>query len=238
MEFFTISAISTIFVSIGPLIFVEVFTRARGGLRDAEFNRQYRRLWLATSVVWAAFALWFWLDSRAIAAFQRPFVVAGANVLTFVVLFFGFAAKIAWPTQSRGIEPRSNETEAHRTLIQESSVERPSQAALLIARVFVAVSLISVLAILLISKNSVGHRVKGMALIIIGVIFFFLFLRVRRPLLTAIGYFCAFEAFAVPTLTLNWNVPSHQWLGVGSQLAAGVIGVIGCAKLMATEKDG
>jgi hypothetical protein len=108
----------------------------------------------------------------------------------------------------------------------------------LIARVFVVVSLILVLAVLLISKNSVGHRVKGMAFIVAGVVFFFLFLRARLPLISAIGYFCAFEALAVPTLTLNWNVTSHQWLGVGSQIAAGTIGLIGCAKLMATEKDG
>ncbi len=65
-----------------------------------------------------------------------------------------------------------------------------------------------------------------------------MFLRARLPLTTAIGYFCAFEAFAVPALTLNWNVTSHQWLGAGSQFAAGVVGLIGCAKLMATEKDG
>src|SRR5262245_32696060 len=237
MEFFIISAITTIFCSSMPLLFVEVFTRARGGLRDTEFNRQYRRLWLATGVVLMAFILWFCLDGRAIAAFHRPFVVAGANVMAFVVLFFGFAAKIAWPTQPRGIEPRSNEPEAHRTLIREPSIEHPSRAALLIARVFVAVSLIFVLAILLTSKNSVGHRIKGIASIIIGVVFFFLFLRMRQPLLTAIGYFCAFEAFAALILTLDWNVSSHQWLGVGSHLAAGAMGIIDCAKWMATEKD-
>ena len=237
MEFFMISAVATIFSSTMPLLFVEVFTRARRSPRDAEFNRHYRRLWLATGVVWAAFALWFWLDSQAIAAFRRPFVVTGANVLAFVVLFFGFAAKIAWPSQPSGLEPRSNGTEAHRTLIQEPSIEQPSQAALLIARVFVAFSLTLVLAVLLTSKNSVGHRVKGMALIIIGVVFFFLFMRMRQPLLTTICYFCAFEVSAVLTLTLDWNISSHQWLGVGSQLAAGVLGLIGCAKWMATEKD-
>jgi len=189
-------------------------------------------------IIWAVSALWFWLDSQAIAAFRRPFVVTGASVLIFVVLFFGFAAKIAWPPQPSGLEPRPDETEAQRMLIQEPSIEQPSRAALLIVRVFVMVCLIIVLAVLLTSKNSVGHRVKGMAFIVIGVVFFFLFLRARLPLITAIGYFCAFEAFAVPTLTLNWNVSSHQWLGVGSQFAAGVIGLIGCAKLMATEKDG
>jgi hypothetical protein len=237
VEIFMISVVTTIFSSSMPLLFVEVFTRARRGPRDAEFNRHYRRLWLATVVVCAAFGVWFWLDSQAIAAFRRPFVVAGANVLAFLVLFFGFAAKIAWPSQPSGLEPRSNGTETHRTLIREPSIEQPSQAALLIARVFVAVSLTLVLAVLLTSKNSVGHRVKGMALIIIGVVFFFLFLRVRRPLITAVGYFCAFEVSAVLTLTLDWNISSHQWLGVGSQLAAGVLGLIGCAKWMATEKD-
>jgi hypothetical protein len=238
MDYLKVSAIATIYCSSLPLIFVEAFTRARGDLRDAEFHQLHRRLWLATGVVLMAFALWFWLDVRAIAAFHRPFVVAGANVLAFVVLFFGFAAKIAWPSQSRGSEPRSDETEAHRTPIREPSIEHPSRAALLIARVFVAVSLIFVLAILLTSKNSVGHRIKGIAFIIIGVVFFFLFLRMRQPLLTAIGYFCAFEAFAALTLTLDWNVSSHQWLGVGSHLAAAVLGAIGCAKWMATEKDG
>jgi hypothetical protein len=235
---FMISAVTTIFVSSMPLIFVGVFTRARRSLRDVEFYRHYRRLWIATGVVWAAFAIWFWLDSQEIAAFRRPFVVAGANVLAFVALFFGFAARIAWPTQLRGIEPRSNETEARRTPIKETSTESPSRAALLIAGVFVAISLILVMAVLLTSKNSAGHRVKGIAMIIIGVIFFFLFLRMRRPLLTAIGYYCAFEVSAVLTLTLDWNVSSHQWLGAGSQLAAGLLGLIGCAKWMAAEKNG
>ena len=238
MEIFIFSAFAMIFTSSMPLLFVEVFTRARRSPRDAEFNRHYRRLWLAMGIIWAASALWFWLDSQAIAAFRRPFVVTGANVLIFVVLFFGFAAKIAWPPQPSGLEPRPDETEAQRMLIQEPAIEQPSRAALLIARVFVMVCLIIVLAVLLTSKNSVGHRVKGMAFIVIGVVFFFLFLRARLPLITAIGYFCAFEAFAVPTLTLNWNVSSHQWLGVGSQFAAGVIGLIGCSKLMATAKDG
>ena len=73
---------------------------------------------------------------------------------------------------------------------------------------------------------------------IIGVVFFFLFLRMRRPLLTAIGYFCAFEVSAVLMLTLDWNISSHPWLGVVSGLAAGLLGLIGCAKWMATEKDG
>ena len=237
MEIFIFSAFAMIFTSSMPLLFVEVFTRARRSPRDAEFNRHYRRLWLATGVVWAAFALWFSLDSQAIAAFRRPFVVTGANVLIFVVLFFGFAAKIAWPPQPSGLEPRPDETEAQRTLIQEPSIEQPSRAALLIARVFVVVCLILVLAVLLTSKNSVGHRVKGMAFIVIGVVFFFLFLRMRQPLLTAIGYFCAFEAFAALILTLDWNVSLHQWLGVGSHLAAGALGIIGCAKWMATEKD-
>src|SRR5215510_366975 len=238
MEIFMISAVATIFSSSMPLLFVEVFTRARRSPRDAEFNRHYRRLWLATGVVWAAFGLWFWLDSEAIEAFRRPFVVTGANVLVFVVLLFGFAAKIAWPSQPSGLGSRSNGTEAHRTPIQEPSIKRPSQAALLIARVFVAFSLTLVLAVLLTSKNSVGHRVKGTALIIIGAVFFFLFMRMRQPLLTPICYFCAFEVSAVLTLTLDWNISSHQWLGVGSQLAAGVLGLIGCAKWMATEKDG
>jgi hypothetical protein len=235
---FVISAISTIFVSSMPLIFVEALTRARRSPRDAEFHRHYRRLWIATGIVWAAFAIWFWLDSQEIAAFRRPFVVAGANVLAFVALFFGFAARIAWPSQPRGIEPRSDETEARRTLIQETLTESPSRAALLIARVFVAISLILVMAVLLTSKNSAGHRVKGIVMIIIGVIFFFLFLRMRRPALTAIGYYCAFAVSAVLTLTLDWNVSSHQWLGAGSQLAAGLLGLIGCAKWMATEKNG
>lgn len=236
MEIFMVSALSTVFVGSMPLVFVEVFTRARRSLRDAEFYRHYRRLWLATGVVWAAFAIWFWLDSHEIAAFRRPFVVAGANVLAFVVLFFGFAARIAWPSQPHGVEPRSNETEARRTPIQETSIESPSRAALLIARVFIAVSLILVVAVLMTSKNSVGHRVKGMLVIIIGVVFFFLFLRMRRPLLTAIGYFCAFGVSAILTLTLDWNVSSHQWLGVGSQLAAGVLGLIACAKCMAFDE--
>jgi hypothetical protein len=238
MEIVILSASATIFSSSMPLLFVEVFTRARRSPRDAEFNRHYRRLWLAMGIIWTASALWFWLDSQAIAAFRRPFVVTGVNVLIFVVLFFGFAVKIAWPPQPSGLEPRPDETEAHRTLIQKPSIEQPSRAALLIARVFVALSLILALAVLLTSKNSVGHRVKGMAFIIIGVVFFYLFLRARLPLLTAIGYFCAFEVSAVLTLTLDWNVSSHQWLGVGSQLAAGVLGLIGCAKLMSTEKDG
>jgi len=238
MEIVIFSAFTIILTSSAPLLFVEVFTPARRSPRDAEFNRHYRRLWSAMGIIWAASALWFWLDSQAIAAFRRPFVVAGANVLIFVVLFFGFAAKIAWPPQPSGLGPRPDETEAQQTLIQEPSVEQPSRAALLIARVFVVVCLILVLAVLLTSKNSVGHRVKGTAFIIIGVVFFFMFLRARLPLTTAIGYFCAFEAFAVPTLTLNWNVTSHQWLGAGSQFAAGVVGLIGCAKLMATEKGG
>ena len=57
-------------------------------------------------------------------------------------------------------------------------------------------------------------------------------LRVRRPLYHD-------RAVKTPslTLTLDWNISSHQWLGVGSQLAAGVVGLIGCAKWMATEKD-
>ena len=238
MEIVIFSASAMIFTSSMPLLFVEVFTRARLSPRDAEFDRHYRRLWLAMGIIWAASALWIWLDSQAIAAFRRPFVVTGANVLIFVVLFFGFAAKIAWPPQPSGLEPRPDETEAQRTLIQEQSIEQPSRAALLIARVFVALSLILALAVLLTSKNSVGHRVKGMAFIIIGVVFFYLFLRARLPLLTAIGYFCSFEVSAVLTLTLDWNVSSHQWLGVGSQLAAGVLGLIDCAKLMSTEKDG
>src|SRR5262245_18424061 len=101
-----------IFTSSMPLLFVEVFTRARRSPRDAEFNRRYRRLWLAMGIIWAACALWFWPDSQAIAAFRRPFVVTGANVLIFGVLFFVFDAKIASPPQPSGFEPRPDETEA------------------------------------------------------------------------------------------------------------------------------
>jgi hypothetical protein len=236
MEFFMVSAFATIFCSGGPLLFVEVFTRSRRSARDAEFHRNYRRLWLATGVVLAAFALWFWLDSQAIAAFRRPFVVAGANVFAFVVLFFGFAVRIAWPSRQDGLEPRSNETEAHRTPTQEPPIEHPSRAAWLIARIFVTVSLILVLAILMTSKNSAGHRIKGLGLIIIGVVFFFLFLRMRQPLLTAIGYYGAFEVSAILTLTLDWDIPWSRWVGVGSQLTVGALGLIGCAKWLATER--
>ncbi|MCI0388328.1 MAG: hypothetical protein MOB07_06135 [Acidobacteria bacterium] len=106
MEFFMISAITTIVVSSIPLVFAEAFTRARRIPRNAEFHRYHRRLWLATIAVWAPLALWYWLDSRAIAAFQRPFVVTGANVLAFAVVFLGFAARIVWPSQQDGVEPQ------------------------------------------------------------------------------------------------------------------------------------
>ena len=45
-------------------------------------------------------------------------------------------------------------------------------------------------------------------------------------------------AAAVLMLTLDFNISSHRWLGVGTHLAVGALGVIGCAKWMATEKDG
>ncbi|MGH9766025.1 MAG: hypothetical protein ACREAB_01220 [Blastocatellia bacterium] len=237
MEFFMISAVATIFCNSMPLFFVEVFTRARRSLRDAEFNRHYRRLWLATIAAWTAFAIWFWLDSQAIAAFHRPFVVAGANVLAFAVVFLGFAARIVWPSRQDGVEPRSSTALAHQTPTQYPLIEHPSRAALLVAYLFVVVSLILVLTILLTSTNSVGHRIKGMGLMIIGVVFFFLFLRMRQLLLTAIAYYCAFEASAVLTLTLDFNIPSRRWLGVGSHLAVGALGLIGCARWLATKED-
>ncbi len=238
MEYFMVSAISTIFFSIGPLILVEAFTRARRSPRDAEFQRRHRRLALATITVLAAFVPWYWLDSRAIAAFHRPFWVGLANALAFIFLFLGFAARMVWPSRQDGLEPHSDATVARRTPTQEPGAEQPSRAALLIARVFVAVSLILVLAILLTSMNSAGHRVKGVGLMMIGVTFFFLFLRMRQPLLTAIVYYCAFEASAVLTLALDVNNPSSRWLIPGSQLVVSALGLIGCAKWMATEKGG
>src|SRR5262245_18150442 len=151
MEYFVVSAISTIFFSIGPLILVEAFTRVRRSPRDAEFRRLHRRLVLATIAVLAAFALWYWLDSRAIAAFHRPFVVGLANAMAFVVLFLGLAARVLWPSQQDSLEPRSDAALARRTVIQEPITERPSRVASLLARVFVVVSLALVLAIILTS---------------------------------------------------------------------------------------
>ncbi len=239
MEYFMISATSTIFFCSGPLILVEGVTRARRSSRDAEFHRHYRRLLLATIAILAAFSLWYWLDGRAIAAFQRPFAVGFANAIAFVTLFLGFAARMVWPSQPSCLESRFNVTVARRISIQESRIERPPRAAALISSVFVVVSLVLVLTILLNSANSAGHRIKGLGLMIIGGAFFFLFLwRVRRQLLTAIAYYCAFELSAILTLTLDFNIQSSRWLGVSSQLAVFVLGLIGCARWMATKEDG
>jgi hypothetical protein len=108
----------------------------------------------------------------------------------------------------------------------------------LIAHIFVTISLALALAVFLTSSNSAGHRTKGGVTIIIGAVFYFLFLMARQTLLTAIGYFCAFEVSGILTLTLDWNVSLHQWIGAGAQLIAGVVGIIGCAKWMAMEKAG
>jgi hypothetical protein len=183
MEYFMVSALSTIFFSIGPLILVEAFTRARRSPRDAEFKRHHRRLALATIAVLAAFVPWYWLDSRAIAAFQRPFVVGSANAMAFVVLFLGFAARIVWPSRPDGLEPRSDAAVARRTPIQEPDTERPSSAALLLARVFVVVSLVLVLATILTSGNDAGYRIKAFGILSIGAAFFFLFQRRFRRLM-------------------------------------------------------
>jgi cell division protein FtsW (lipid II flippase) len=239
MEFFIVSAISTIFFCIGPLILLEAFTRARSSPRDAEFQRHHRRLVLATIAFLVAFVPWYWLDGRAIAAFQRPFVVGSANAIAFVILFLGFAARIVLPSRPDGLEPSSDEAVARRTLIQEQGADQPSRAALLFARVFVVVSLVLVLAIILTSGNDTGYRIKAFGLMIIGAAFFFLFQwRFRRQLGTAIAYYCAFELSAILTLTLDSNNHWSRWFGVGSQLAVFVLGLIGCAKWMGKEKDG
>lgn len=255
MEWFTVSVITTIVISGAPLFFAEVWARF---VYDAELRRYHRQLRFATVAVWAAFALWFWLDYRAVAAGQRPFAVAVVNILAFIILFLALAVRVLSLSRRHYAKLHSDGQTTDYLPVRKPLVEYLSSKTLLAVYVFVAISLISVLAVWLTSTNSIGYRAKGMLLFIAGAAFFYLSLyrwqltetnqtedarsdsiaahrRTSKSLLVALAYYCAFEVSAILTLTLNWNIPTQYWVGVSSQLAVGVLGLFGCAKMLARE---
>jgi hypothetical protein len=113
---------------------------------------------------------------------------------------------------------------------------------LVLTELSVAVSCLIVLAVLAHSTNSPGHRVKALLLLAAGGVFFVLaLLRLRaasgpdatdatpaRTLFNGLVYFGAFAVAAVLTLTLDFALPVQRWVGVGSQVVAGVVGLVGC----------
>lgn len=40
-------------------------------------------------------------------------------------------------------------------------------------------------------------------------------------------------AGALAAVTLDWSLPSHRWVGLAAQAAAGLVGIIGCIRVMA-----
>ena len=271
MNWLAASILATLIASGGQLLMAEVFTRAirRHGdyLYDTQVHKYRRQLWLATVIVWAVFALWFWLDFMAIAAGRRSFAVTIANCLSFIVLFFSFTVRIMASFRPDRSESHLLAKTAYPTSSQKPLVEYLSPIGLRATYVFVAVSLLFGLTALLTSKNDIGYRIKGMLLFFAGAAFFYLWLRRlhqpssnrvdffgeqpaitgdrysgphRRALqsfVTAVLFFCVFELASILTLTLDWHNPWQSWLGVGSQLAASILGFIGCAKILAEERD-
>jgi hypothetical protein len=266
------SIMTTIVASGSPLILAEVFARVvepkKDRRPDATSNKYRKRLRFATVAVWMAFALWYWLDFHAVAAGRRPFVIAIAITLSFIVLFLAFTVRV-WSSLSQDhVELQSAEDMTYTGSIQKPLIEYISAIRLRLAYVFVVVSMLFVLTIFLMSKNDIGYRVKGMLMLIAGGCFFFLGLRrlhrttlnkqdslirqqevseitdkdcdearqkASRSFLTTLLLFCAFESAAILTLTLNWSESIQRLLGIGAQLAVGVLGLVGLAEILAEE---
>ena len=243
MDWLSASIGATIVVSGAPLLLGEVFARAGGGWPEGG-QRSRRALWAATGAVWLAFGLWFLLDRPAVAAGERPFAVAIANLLAFAFLFFAFAAR-AFSLDHR---QREGATPAESPPVSSAPADHLAPSELRAARTFVSFALLLGAALLFTSDNDIGYRLKGALMQGAGAAFFLLVLhRMRQPasdpsrplaigtLLSALGYFTVFLTAAVLTLTLDWETRSHRWLGVGSQLASGVLGLIACARFLRAD---
>jgi hypothetical protein len=198
--------------------------------REPDLVRARRRLVIVTFGAWAIFAIWFWLDVAAIAQGRRSFPITLANLAAFAILFVAGTGPVL------GAASQLPAASAPGRVIRGPAV--PSNARAL-AYAFVGATLSLAIGTLTASSNDIGYRLKGALLIAGGATFFVLELRGRgarlldaRTLAIALVYFCCFQAAAVLILTLDWSVATHRWIGGAAQLAAGILGFIGCARLL------
>jgi hypothetical protein len=171
----------------------------------------------------------------------------------FAVLFGVLTQRIIRPGWSTGSESATAKPPL-RTLLSLTQQRATITYVLTVtAIVFIA---------LLISPNGFGYRAKGALLLFAGPAYLVLELQhwreswrgrqsmpageshaVVSPVSvgwrrvgTALAYFTTFELAAILTLTLDWTARTGRWVGVGSQLLVGVVGLVALARLLAKQK--
>lgn len=93
---------------------------------------------------------------------------------------------------------------------------------------------------------AVGHRLKSGVILLGAVILYAAELHAlyrRQPIRSVLGpsshwramvVFLGFLAAALLTLVLDWRIPWQAWIGVATQLAVGIVGVVQCAAIITT----
>ncbi len=222
-----------------------------------------RRLRIATLAVWVVFAMWVAVDHAAVAAGRRSLAVALFNVFAALLLFSTISIRvIASSPQSRpardlhGQTSRSPSAPALYSYLGSSN----RRAAHVIVGALLAIGILALVG----SSNDFGYRLKGAVMVVAGACFYALGLvllrstrvrtalsvsggevstdakamsRARRVLVETLVYVGVLELASVMTLTLDWTAPSNRWLGIGSQVTAAVVGLIGCARFLAWDRD-
>lgn len=234
MDWLFASAVAAAIGTAGPLLVAAAVlhqTGLAGSGGNIERWRALRRLRLATAASLLPFAVWFWLDRTAIMQGRRSFVVAGAVVLCFAVLF----VRWAWPVIAMAGQPASGaEGPPPRRSARPPVPDGIRRITFLLVGLLLALAIAAVLT----STHDLGYRLKSALMLVAGMVFFAVELRRAgsspdaRALASAFLYFLALLTVAVITVTLDWTVTAHRILGVIAQAGAGVLGLVGCARIL------
>jgi len=195
----------------GPLLMVESVRQLAH--HNPNLDRQRRRLWVATLIVFLAQLAWLYGDRAAVGAGHRSLAVATVSAGAFAMLF----VFVAYPALQT----------VHAALAAAPS-QPPRSVPIFRARADVPVVLLFGAALVgaLLSPNDLGYRLKGTGMIAAALTLYFF----GRP--RALRTFLGTVVAAAITLFIEWEIPWQRTIGMTSQLAVGVLGFIWCARLL------
>jgi hypothetical protein len=208
MNWMLASIAASLFGAGGPLFMVESIPSVR---RLPDLERPRRSLRIATAVALLLVGVWFALDHVAVSAGERSFVVAGVSAALFFILFIA----LGYPILHRAARALPGHRETPTAPLLGARLDVP-----------VLIMLLASAAAFAVSPNDLGHRTKGVAIVMAGVVLYFLG-RPRAP-----RTFLLFALSGAITLFAQWHVPWQSAVGALSQLSVGVVGLAWCARLL------